>query len=123
MNSTDFVVTGKGVVAPEPAAAACAPAVRPGEWTERVVLMAPTAAPFQGTGLSTTEPAVRLRALDLLATAAHATGATYGTDAHLIDPTGTGFAVSGVPALRTTLTALRTTSTTPGDLPPEDPLS
>ncbi|MGY1844152.1 hypothetical protein [Modestobacter sp. SYSU DS0875] len=107
MNSTDFVVTGLGVVAPEPAAAVCATA-----WTERAVLMAPTAAPFQGTGL----PAVRLRDLLSGATAADATGAPYGARAHLIDPTRTGLAATGVPAQRAT-------STTPGDLPPEDPLS
>ncbi|MGY1751354.1 hypothetical protein [Modestobacter sp. SYSU DS0511] len=108
MNSTDFVVTGLGVVAPEPAAAVCATA-----WTERAVLMAPTAAPFQGTGL----PAVRLRGLLSGADATpKRTGARYGTDAHLIAPTRTGLAATGVPAQRAT-------STTPGDLPPEDPLS
>ncbi|MGY1857840.1 hypothetical protein [Modestobacter sp. SYSU DS0290] len=117
MNSTDFVVTGLGVVAPEPAAATCPSAPSPRPWTERVVLMAPTAAPFQGTGLPIAPTAVRLRSLYPATDAAlEATGAPYGAGAHLIDPTRTGLAATGVPAQRTT-------STTPGDLPPEDPPS
>ncbi|MGY1838338.1 MULTISPECIES: hypothetical protein [unclassified Modestobacter] len=111
MNSTDFVVTGLGVVAPEPATGVRATSWTE-RWTERVVLMAPTAAPCQGTGL----PAVRLRGLFSGATAADATGAPYGTGTQLIDLARTGLATTGVPAQRTT-------STTPGDLPPEDPLS
>jgi hypothetical protein len=91
--SIDFVDTGLGVVAPTPAVGTCAAA-----WTPPVVRMAPYAAPFQGTGLS----AVRLRDL--------AAGTAVPSVEHIAR---TGLAVSGVPAQRTT----------PGDLPPEDPLS
>ena len=81
------------------------------EWT---VAMAPYAAPQQGTGLSAAAfPAARLRGLTA-ATGARTTGAPFGTD-RLLSVTTTalpGAALAGDP-----------TSTTPGDLPPEDPLS
>ncbi len=101
MISIDLVVTGSGIATPPPAVGACTPA-----WTEQVVRMAPYAAPFQGTGLPTAT--VRLRDL-----APEATGASTGTPATSLHSTRTGLAVPGVPAQRTT----------PGDLPPEDPLS
>ncbi|WP_222266435.1 hypothetical protein [Modestobacter marinus] len=103
MISIDFVATGSGIAAPTPAAGACTPA-----WTEQVVRMAPSAAPFQGTGLPVATTAVRLRDL-----APDATGISTGTPASVKHQTRTGLASPGVPAQRTT----------PGDLPPEDPLS
>ncbi|WP_369135549.1 hypothetical protein [Modestobacter sp. I12A-02662] len=103
MISIDFVVTGAGIATPPPAVGACTPA-----WTEQVVRMAPYAAPFQGTGLPVAATTVRLRDL-----APEATGASTGTPASVQHQTRTGLAVPGVPAQRTT----------PGDLPPEDPLS
>jgi hypothetical protein len=101
--STDFATTGSGFVAPTPVVGACAPA-----WSEQVARMAPYAAPFQGTGLPVATTAIRLRDL-----APAATGISLGTPASVQYPTRTGLAVPGVPAQRTT----------PGDLPPEDPLS
>jgi len=99
----DFVATGSGTAAPTPAVGACAPA-----WTEQVVRLAPNAAPFQGTGLPIAPTAVRLRDL-----APEGSGISTGTPASVHESTRTGLAVPGVPAQRTT----------PGDLPPEDPLS
>ncbi len=93
MISTDFVATGSGTAAPTPAVGACTSA-----WTEQLVRMAPPAAPFQGTGLPVAPTAVRLRDL---------------APASVQHSARTGLAVPGVPAQRTT----------PGDLPPDDPLS
>ena len=100
MISTDFVSTGAGSVTP-PAVGMCS--------AGQVVRTAPHAAPFQGTALPTagTVTAVRLR--DLMAA-----GVVPGATARPSVQTTVqqGFAVIGVPA-----------SSTPGDLPPEDPLS
>jgi hypothetical protein len=101
--STDFATTGSGFVAPTPVVGACAPA-----WSEQVVRMAPYAAPFQGTGLPVATTPVRLRDL-----ASDATGGSGAPASSVPNPARTGLAVHGVPAQRTT----------PGDLPPEDPLS
>ena len=71
---------------------------------ERVALMAPYAAPWNGTGLpiaGITTPSIRLR--DLTAAAG---AAGFGT-------TGVAFAAATV----------QHKSSTPGDQPPEDPLS
>jgi hypothetical protein len=102
--SIDFATTGSGFAAPTPAVGACAPA-----WSEQVVRMAPYAAPFQGTGLPIATTPVRLRALASDATG----GSTSAPGSSVPNPARTGLAVHGVPAQRTT----------PGDLPPEDPLS
>ena len=78
-----------------------------------------SAAPSTGTGLPIAGTAVRLRGLLAAAgtTDFYATGVPFGTDVlpSVQSPAVTGLAVAGVPA--------RHTSTTPGDLPPEDPLS
>ncbi|MCZ2822239.1 hypothetical protein O2V63_18015 [Modestobacter sp. VKM Ac-2977] len=89
----------------------------PAEW---VVAMAPAAAPQYGTGLFSagSVPAVRLRGLTAAAgtTGLSTTGARLGTDAlPSVQTTALkGNAAIGAPA--------RHTSSTPGDLPPEDPL-
>jgi hypothetical protein len=94
--TTADIATGTPFIgAPLPAALACTPAGRTA-WT------AGTAAPFTGTGL----PAAGERRR-------YATGVVTGLGVQLMDHSTNGIAVLGVPA----------TSTTPGDLPPEDPLS
>ena len=93
------IKTGAGIETP-PAVGPCS--------ADQVVLMAPYAAPWTGTGLPSgaTPTPRRLR------------GTTTGVAlARLSVPTAAlqPFAVAGVPAEHT--------STTPGDPPPEDPLS
>jgi hypothetical protein len=102
--------TGAGTVTP-PAVGMCA-----SESFPQVVRMAPVAAPFQGTGLPIAGSATPIRLRGLTA-AAGTTGIATGELAHLSVQTTAvqHFAVAGVPA--------RQISTTPGDLPPEDPLS
>jgi hypothetical protein len=95
--SIDVQHTGAGTVTP-PAVGLCSAGS-----VDQVVLMAPYAAPWTGTGLPTGGPAVRLRGL--AATARPSVHTTALPE----------FAVVGVPTERT--------SSTPGDLPPEDPLS
>ena len=106
MNSTDMTYAGVSTATPPAVGLRCSAL---GQWTVRI---APTATSAQGTGLS--GGAVRLRGL---ATAASTTGAPFGTDPSTFRPTTApqGLAVAGVPAEHI--------STTPGDLPPEDPLS
>ncbi|MGY5882809.1 hypothetical protein [Modestobacter lacusdianchii] len=115
MNSTDMTIAGVSTVTSPAVGLRCSlPA-------DRVALMAPYAAPWNGTGLSIAGSAttVRLRGLTAAAgtTGFLATGAPIGTDAQPSVQTTAlkGNAFAGAPA--------RHTSTTPGDLPPEDPLS
>lgn len=106
MSSTDTTMTGAAGAAPMPAVVVC-PAPR-GISDRQVVRVAPVAALFGGTGL----PAV-------------------GTDVRPWEPVSTRIAgtaasqPSGVAVLdgHAHRTAQRTTSSTPGDLPPGDPLS
>ena len=113
MISTDMTNAGVSTVTSPAVGLRCSDR---SEWT---VAMAPYAAPQQGTGLSAAAfPAARLRGLTAATgartTGARTTGAPFGTD-HLLSVTTTalpGAALAGDP-----------TSTTPGDLPPEDPLS
>ena len=102
MISTDNVYTGAGIVTP-PAAGVCS--------ADRVVRMAPYAAPQSGTGLpiAGTATAARLRAVGT-PTGQFALVPPFVQTSALRD-----FAVAGVPTGHT--------SSTPGDLPPEDPLS
>ena len=97
MTTTVFQHTGAVVVTP-PAVGMCSP--RP---AEQVVSMAPHAAPWKGTGLPIAgiPTPVRLRGLS----------ADAGT---------TGFSTTGVAVPAATG---QHDSTTPGDQPPEDPLS
>jgi hypothetical protein len=114
--STDTKYTGAGNETP-PAVGAC--------WGDQVVLMAPVAAPVDGTGLplsgqllSGSVTPIRLRGLTAAAgTTGTTTGAFLGATARpsVQTPAPRGFAVAGVPAEHT--------SSTPGDLPPEDRLS
>jgi hypothetical protein len=97
VTNTVFQHTGAVVVTP-PAVGACSP--RP---AEQVVSMAPYAAPWKGTGLpiaGATTP-VRLRGL-------------------IADAGTTGFSTTGVAVPAATV---QHKSSTPGDQPPEDPLS
>jgi hypothetical protein len=114
VNSTDKTIAGVWTVTSPAVGLRCSvPA-------ERVVSMAPYAAPQQGAGLplAGSAAAVRLRGLIAAAgtTGLSTTGARLGTDVlPSVQTTAlNGFAVTGAPA--------RHTSTTPGDLPPEDPL-
>ena len=110
MISIDISTSGAGTVTP-PAVGMCSAA--------QVVLMAPTAAPLQGTGLPTVGTATPIRLRDLAVAAGPAgtsTGVVYATARPSVQTSAPwGFAVAGVPAGHT--------SSTPGDLPPEDPLS
>ena len=99
MISTDSRTTGAGTATP-PAVGVCT--------NVRSVWMAPTAAPIQGTGLPIAGTAVPFRLRGLTAT-----GATYGAVRPSVQEQE--FAVVGVLPTHT--------SSTPGDLPPEDPLS
>ena len=76
------------------------------------------AAPWTGTGLPIAGNAVRLRGLIATAgtTGSDATGAPFGTDAL---PSAQLPAMAGLVSAG----ASQHTSNTPGDLPPEDPLS
>jgi len=105
--SIDVNDTGAGTVTP-PAVGMCS--------ADQVVLMAPVAAPAQGTGLPAAGPATAIRLRSLVP--AGPTGTTTGVVLGATVPTTAlrAFAFSGVvPAGHT--------SSTPGDLPPEDPLS
>ena len=111
MISIDTRNTGAGTVTP-PAVGMCS--------TDRVVRTAPHAAPWTGTGLPAAGPATPFRLRGLIA-AAGTTGSTVGvalgvTARPSVQTTALqGFAVAGAPAEHP--------SSTPGDLPPEDPLS
>ena len=107
MISTDTKYTGAGIESP-PAVGLCST-----RWADQVVLMAPYAAPSKGTGLPVagTVPSIRLR--DLLAAGTTTSGVTVRPSVQTTAQRR--FAVAGVP--------VEHTSTTPGDLPPEDPLS
>ncbi len=109
MISTDTRNTGAGTVTP--------PAVGMRS-ADQVVLMAPYAAPWEGTGLPCAGATSRLRGLVAVA------GTTGSTDGTVLGATARPsvqttaqqwFAVAGVPAEHP--------SSTPGDLPPDDPLS
>jgi hypothetical protein len=108
--SIDVTISGAGTATP-PAVCVCS--------ADQVVLMAPFAAPPRGTGLPVagTPAPVRFRGL---ITAAGTTGSFPGVlDAAVRPSVQTAAlrntAVVGVPAGHI--------SSTPGDLPPEDPLS
>ena len=115
MISTDMTFTGVSTVTPPAVDLRCATSA------DLVVRMAPYAAPWNGTGLPVAGalPAVRLRGLMAAAgtTGSIATGARLGTDAlpSVQSTASKGFAVAGVD--------FEHISSTPGDLPPEDPLS
>jgi hypothetical protein len=99
--SIDVKNSGAGTVTP-PAVGMCS--------ADQVVLVAPYAAPWSGTGLSVVGAATPFRLRGLAA----------GTTGSTVRPSVTTtaqreFAVVGVPAGHA--------SSTPGDLPPEDPLS
>jgi hypothetical protein len=108
--SIDMKNSGAGTVTP-PAGGMC--------WADQVV-MAPYAAPWSGTRLPVAGPATPIRLRGLIA-AAGTTGTTAGaflgaTARPSVQTTAQReFAVAGVPVGHT--------SSTPGDLPPEDPLS
>jgi hypothetical protein len=105
--STDTKYTGAGIESP-PAVGLCSTGS-----ADQVVLMAPFAAPGDGTGLPVagTVPSIRLRGL--IAAGTTPSGVTVRPSVQTI--VRRRFAVVGVP--------VEHTSTTPGDLPPEDPLS
>lgn len=115
MNSTDLTSAGVRTVASP--AVGLGSAVR----ADLVVRTAPYAAPANGMRLPVAgaRPAVRLRGLLAAAgtTGAGSTGAPSGTAAlrFVQRTTPKGCAVAGV--------AFEHISSTPGDLPPEDPLS
>jgi hypothetical protein len=104
--SIDIKNSGAGTVTP-PAVGLCSSVA-----ADQVVLMAPYAAPWSGTGLpiAGTAPSIRLRGLS-------AAGVFLGATVRPSVQTTAEreFAVTGVPAGHA--------SSTPGDLPPEDPLS
>ena len=102
MISTDTTYTGAGTVTP-PAVGMCS--------ADRVALAARQAAPWTGTGLPVagTASPFRLRGL----TTAGASGTTVRPSVQTTALPGA--AVVGVP--------VEHPSSTPGDLPPEDPLS
>lgn len=114
MITTDMTNAGVRTVTPPVVGLRCS---IPAEW---VVATAPAAAPQHGTGLSFagSVPAVRLRGLTAAAgtTGLTTTGVLLGIDAlPSVQTTALeGYAVTGAPA--------RHHSSTPGDLPPEDPL-
>ncbi|WP_299952193.1 hypothetical protein [uncultured Modestobacter sp.] len=134
MNSTDMTVAGVSTVTSPAVGLRCSlPA-------DRVALMGAYAAPWNGTGLSIAGDATtaRLRGLTAAAgtTGSLTTGAPVGTDAQpSIEAPVNGTPVNETPFIETPFietTALkgafagvpaRHTSSTPGDLPPEDPLS
>jgi hypothetical protein len=97
--SIDVKNTGAGTVTP-PAVGLCSAGS-----VDQVVLMAPYAAPWTGTGLPIAGPATAVRLRGLAATARPSVQTTALPE----------FAVVGVPTEHI--------SSTPGDLPPEDPLS
>jgi hypothetical protein len=97
--STDVKNTGAGTVTP-PAVGLCSAGS-----VDQVVLMAPYAAPWTGTGLPIAGPATAVRLRGLAATVRPSVQTTALPE----------FAVVGVPTEHI--------SSTPGDLPPEDPLS
>jgi hypothetical protein len=97
--SIDVTTTGAGTVTP-PAVGLCSSSS-----VDRAVLMAPYAAPQSGTGLPTAGTRTAVRPRGLIA-AASPTGTT----------TGAFLGASVRPSVQHT-------SSTPGDLPPEDPLS
>ena len=115
MISTDMTNAGVSTVTSPAVGLRCA------DSADVVVRTARYAAPENGTGLSVTGalPAVRLRGLLAAGgtTRSDATGAPFGTDGlpFVQRTTPEGRAVAGV--------VLDHTSSTPGDLPPEDPLS
>ena len=103
MISTATKTTGAGTVTPS-AVGLCS--------AGQVVRMASYAAPLQGTGVSVAGTVTPFRLRGLIATA-DATGAFTGIN---VDPTVLeGLARVGVPSAHV--------STTPGALPPRDPLS
>jgi hypothetical protein len=83
----------------------------------QVALMAPYAAPWSGTRLPVAGTATSVRLRGLIAAAGTTTGAFLGATVRpSVQITAQQeFAVAGVPAGHA--------SNTPGDLPPEDPLS
>ena len=98
MISIDVMTTGAGTVTP-PAVGMCS--------TDRVVRTAPHAAPWTGTGLPVSGDASPFRLRGLIAA---------GTVRPSVQITALqGFAVAGVP--------VEHPSSTPGELPPDDPLS
>jgi hypothetical protein len=101
--STDINYTGAGSATP-PAVGMCS--------ADQVVLMVPTTAPSRWTGLPAAGAVTSLRLRGLAATGAFP-GATVRPFVQTTAQPGT--AVVGVPAGHT--------SSTPGDLPPEDPPS
>ena len=106
MISTDIQTTGAGTVTP--------PAVGLHR-ADQVVLVAPFAAPWEGTGLPCVGTAASSRLRGLIATGS-TSGVAFGSGRPSVQtPAPAGFAVVGVPAQHV--------SSTPGDLPPEDPLS
>jgi hypothetical protein len=96
--SIDVTTTGAGTVTP-PAVGLCSSSS-----VDRAVLLAPYAAPASGTGLSATGMRTAVRPRSLIAAA--------GT---------TAFAGGFLGA--TVRPSVQHASSTPGDLPPEDPLS
>jgi hypothetical protein len=99
VSSIDMTNAGAVTVTP-PAVGLCS-----GPSTDQVVLLAPYAAPWKGTGLRFAGPATPARLRSLIATPCLSRPTTAQRE----------FAVAGV--------SVQHTSSTPGDLPPEDPLS
>ena len=110
MISTDSKYTGAGNATP-PAVGVCP--------VDQLALMAGTSAPWAGTGLSIAGPVPSVRLRGQLAAAGLAgstTGGVIGATARpSVQTTALRVAVAGFPSEHT--------SNTPGDLPPEDPLS
>jgi hypothetical protein len=105
--STDTKYTGAGVETP-PAVGMCT--------GDQVRLLAPTSAPWTGTALPSAGAVTPIRLRGQLA-AAGLTGSFIGGAVGVTarQTTALQVAVAGVPTEHT--------SSTPGDLPPEDPLS
>jgi hypothetical protein len=109
--SIDMKNSGAGTVTPPAVGMCCSGSA------DQVVAMAPYTAPWPGTGLPVEGTATPVRLRGLTAAAGTTTGAFLGATARPSVQTTAQreFAVIGVPAGHT--------SSTPGDLPPEDPLS
>ena len=109
MISIDLMKTGAGTQTP-PAVGLCSAGS-----TDQVVLMAPYAAPCTGTGLPVAGSDIAARLRGLTVAAGTTTGVVLGASPSVQTNALRDFAVVGIPTEHT--------SSTPGDLPPEDPLS
>ncbi|GAB3359866.1 hypothetical protein [Modestobacter lapidis] len=109
MTTIDTIITGTVGAAPMPAAV-----VRPSSRTA-AVLMAPTAAPFQGTGPSCDATGLVVRPWELAPTGTRVRSVGTAAQQHTSDFSGNAAPTGGY--------AERTASSTPGAQPPRAPLS